>query len=67
MPYIGTLADSVKNGRLTLLRLFTVICIGSIALFWFVLPSSNYIILALVIFLIGSMLPIRKITRARMM
>ena len=55
MPYIGTLADSVKNGRLTLLRLFTVICIGSIALFWFVLPSSNYIILALVIFLIGSM------------
>ena len=28
MPYIGTLADSVKNGRLTLLRLFTVICIG---------------------------------------
>ena len=27
MPYIGTLADSVKNGRLTLLRLFTVICI----------------------------------------
>ena len=55
MPYIGTLADSVKNGRLILLRLFTVICIASIALFWFILPSSNYIILALVIFLIGSM------------
>ena len=55
MPYIGTLADSVKNGRLILLRLFTVICITSIALFWFILPSSTYIILALVIFLIGSM------------
>ena len=55
MPYIGTLADSVKNGRIILLRLFTVICITSISLFWFILPSSNYIILALVIFLIGSM------------
>jgi len=27
MPYLGNLADSVNNGRLILLRFFTVICI----------------------------------------
>ena len=51
MPYIGNLADSINNGRLIFLRLFTVICITSIALFWFVLPSSNYIIFALIVLL----------------
>ena len=55
MPYIGNLADSINNGRLIFLRLFTVICITSIALFWFVLPSSNYITLALIALLFGSM------------
>tara|TARA_B100000963_G_scaffold255092_1_gene223740 strand:+ start:363 stop:1583 length:1221 start_codon:yes stop_codon:yes gene_type:complete len=54
MPYIGNLADSVRNGRLILLRLFTVICIASISIFWFILPSSNYVVIALIILLIGS-------------
>ena len=54
MPYLGNLADTIKNGRLVFLRLFTILCIISIALFWFVQPSSNYIFLALLILLLGS-------------
>tara|TARA_Y100001935_G_C17287198_1_gene501062 strand:- start:16 stop:1236 length:1221 start_codon:yes stop_codon:yes gene_type:complete len=54
MPYFGNLADSLKNGRLIFLRLFTALCITSIFLFWFILPSSNYIFFTLIILFFGS-------------
>jgi UMF1 family MFS transporter len=44
MPFLGNLADTIKNGRLVFLRLLTILCIISIALFWFVQPSSNHIL-----------------------
>ncbi len=54
MPFIGKLSDSTNNGRVIYLRFFTIICIVSIAAFWFVLPNSNYVIFCLFLLFLGS-------------
>ena len=43
MPFIGKLSDTTNNGRIIYLRFFSIICVVSIAAFWFVLPDSNYV------------------------
>ncbi len=47
MPFIGKLSDAKNNGRVIYLRFFSIICIISIAAFWFVFPDSNYVLFCL--------------------
>ena len=54
MPFIGKLADETNNGRVIYLRFFSIICIASIAAFWFVLPNSNYVLICLFLLFLGS-------------
>ena len=54
MPYIGNKADNMLNGRQRLLRLFSFICIFTIGLFYFVLPTQDYVLTALIIVFFGS-------------
>ena len=54
MPYIGNVADNMINGRLKLLRLFTFLCILFVGCFYFILPSQEYVLMALVILFLGS-------------
>ncbi len=54
MPFIGKLSDATNNGRVFYLRFFSIICILSIAAFWFVLPDSNYVLFCLFLLFIGS-------------
>ena len=54
MPFIGKLADATNNGRVIYLRFFSIICIASIAAFWFVLPNSNYVLVCLFLLFLGS-------------
>ena len=54
MPFIGKLADETNNGRVIYLRFFSIICIASIAAFWFVLPNSNYVLVCLFLLFLGS-------------
>ena len=54
MPFIGKLSDSTNNGRVIYLRYFSIICIVSIAAFWFVLPNSNYVLFCLFLLFLGS-------------
>ncbi len=54
MPFIGKLSDATNNGRVIYLRFFSIICILSIAAFWFVLPDSNYVLFCLFLLFLGS-------------
>ena len=54
MPFIGKLSDATNNGRVIYLRFFSIICILSIAAFWFVLPNSNYVLSCLFLLFLGS-------------
>ena len=54
MPFIGKLSDATNNGRVIYLRFFSIICILSIAAFWFVLPDSNYVLFCLFLLFVGS-------------
>ena len=54
MPFIGNIADSQVNGRLKYLRIFSLLTVLSIALFYFVLPSNGFILIALIILFVGS-------------
>ena len=54
MPYIGNVADNMINGRLKLLRLFTFLCILFVGCFYFILPTQEYVLTALVILFLGS-------------
>ena len=54
MPYIGNKADNMINGRQKLLRLFSFLCIFSIGLIYFVLPTQDYVLIALIIIFFGS-------------
>ena len=54
MPFIGRLSDATNNGRVIYLRFFSIVCIVSIASFWFVLPNSNYVIFCLSLLFLGS-------------
>ncbi len=54
MPFIGKLSDATNNGRVIYLRFFSIICIVSIAAFWFVLPNSNYVLFCLCLLFLGS-------------
>ena len=54
MPYIGNVADNMINGRIKLLRLFTFLCILFVGCFYFILPTQEYVLTALVILFLGS-------------
>jgi len=54
MPYIGNKADNMINGRQKLLRLFSLICIFTIGLIYFVLPTQDYVLIALIVIFFGS-------------
>ena len=54
MPYIGNKADNMINGRQKLLRLFSLICIFTISLIYFVLPTQDYVLIALIVIFFGS-------------
>jgi len=54
MPFLGDIADRQTNGRMKFLRLFSLLTILSISLFYFIQPSQNYLLFALLILFIGS-------------
>ena len=54
MPFMGNVADSQVNGRIKFLRVFSLLTVLSIALFYFVLPSNGYVLIALIILFVGS-------------
>ena len=60
--YNGTKEDYLKLyesfkddiAKYTDVRFFSIICILSIAAFWFVLPDSNYVLFCLFLLFLGS-------------
>ena len=53
-PLLGNMADKRKGGLIQFLRLFTFLCLAITCLFWFALPSVNYIFFTLVVFLLSN-------------
>ena len=53
-PLLGDIADRKKNGLVYFLRLFTFLCLAITCLFWFALPSVDYIFFTLIVFLLSN-------------
>ena len=53
-PILGNIADKKPKGKINLLHVFTILCILFTCLFWFAKPSTNYILFALIIFLLSN-------------
>jgi len=53
-PLLGNIADKKPKGKINLLHMFTILCILITCLFWFAKPSTNYILFALIIFLLSN-------------
>ena len=48
------IADRRKGGLIYFLRLFTFLCLAITCLFWFALPSVDYIFFTLIVFLLSN-------------
>lgn len=53
-PLLGSMADRRKGGLIYFLRLFTFLCLAITCLFWFALPSIDYVFFTLIIFLLSN-------------
>ena len=53
-PLLGNMADRRKGGLVYFLRLFTFLCLAITCLFWFALPSVDYIFFTLIVFLLSN-------------
>ena len=53
-PVLGSIADRRKGGLIYFLRLFTFLCLAITCLFWFALPSVDYIFFTLIVFLLSN-------------
>jgi len=53
-PILGNIADKKSKGKINLLHMFTILCILFTCLFWFAKPSTDYILFALIIFLLSN-------------
>ena len=53
-PLLGSMADRRKGGLVYFLRLFTLLCLAITCLFWFALPSVDYIFFTLIVFLLSN-------------
>ena len=53
-PLLGSMADRRKGGLIYFLRLFTFLCLAITCLFWFALPSVDYIFFTLIVFLLSN-------------
>ena len=53
-PLLGSMADRRKGGLVYFLRLFTFLCLAITCLFWFALPSVDYIFFTLIVFLLSN-------------
>lgn len=53
-PPLGSMADRRKGGLVYFLRLFTLLCLAITCLFWFALPSVDYIFFTLIVFLLSN-------------